>query len=375
MTRTAVALGFILSLTGCTFFHNDAAQGYRQVGGWSDVDGTVVYTTANVRLIIRRKNPVTNNYVVCTEPTPDVATAFSTATQIAAKGGNQAASGQLSFAGSSGEAISELAGRSTALLALRDGLYRACEAYANGALGANAYALILARYGQLMTTLFLGQDLSAAATAGAGNVQQTPKKDAVPAPSGEKVPAGQGAGDSPALAAGVAAGGQTPPKAGAGGGAANGSTPGGSNGAANPGAQVAGSAPPSTPGASDEQQLSTAAALVKMNEDYFDLDNNVVQLLVVACINDGDPTGIPGDPNQHLDESSSWLRPVCKYLNDPANLLKFSQQELSSERGNAVPASAATDGQAAAGEPAAAAAPATPLTGPTGTPTPAEQRP
>ena len=66
------------------------------------------------------------------------------------------------------------AGRSTALLGLRDGLYRACEAYANGAIGADAYALVLSRYGQLMTTFFLGQDVTGAAGTNAGPTVQSP---------------------------------------------------------------------------------------------------------------------------------------------------------------------------------------------------------
>jgi hypothetical protein len=67
---------------------------------------------------------------------------------------------QGSFNSASAEAIKELAGRSTALLGLRDGLFRACEAYSNCIIGDAAYALVLTRYGQLMTTLYLGQDVS-----------------------------------------------------------------------------------------------------------------------------------------------------------------------------------------------------------------------
>jgi hypothetical protein len=103
------------------------------------------------------------NTIVCTEPSPDVAKALATAAELSAQGGNGPASGSLAASGASAEAVAELAGRSTALLGLRDGLYRACEAYANGVIGQDAYALVLSRYGQLMTTLFLGQDITGAA--------------------------------------------------------------------------------------------------------------------------------------------------------------------------------------------------------------------
>jgi hypothetical protein len=74
---------------------------------------------------------------------PDVAKALSAAAQLSGSGGNDTTTGSLAVGGASAEAVIALAGRSTALL----GLYRACEAYANGAIGADAYALVLSRYG------------------------------------------------------------------------------------------------------------------------------------------------------------------------------------------------------------------------------------
>jgi hypothetical protein len=91
--------------------------------------------------------------IICTEPSPDVARALSAAAAATAQGGNAGTTGSFGAGGASAEAVLALTGRSTALLGLRDGLYRACEAYANGAIGADAYALVLSRYGQLMTTL------------------------------------------------------------------------------------------------------------------------------------------------------------------------------------------------------------------------------
>ena len=89
-----------------------------------------------------------------------MAKAISAAAALSASVANK---GSGAAGGASAEAVAELAGRSTALLGLRDGIYRACEAYANGVIGADAYALVLSRYGQLMTTLFLAQDVTGAA--------------------------------------------------------------------------------------------------------------------------------------------------------------------------------------------------------------------
>ena len=150
--RLAPAL-CLAALTSCR-----STLEYRQNAGWN---AAAVYTTADTRMIIQRPHPLggTGRTVVCTEPSPDVAKALSTASDLQLSGGNGAANATLGGGLASAEAAAELAGRSTALLGLRDGLYRTCEAYANGALGDQAYALVLSRYGQLMATLFLGQDV------------------------------------------------------------------------------------------------------------------------------------------------------------------------------------------------------------------------
>jgi hypothetical protein len=46
-----------------------------------------------------------------------------------------------------------LAGRTAGVLALRDGLYAACQSYVNGVLGHDAYALVLSQYGNLLVAL------------------------------------------------------------------------------------------------------------------------------------------------------------------------------------------------------------------------------
>src|SRR5262249_55673845 len=151
------------------YFNSDASQGYAQNGLWTT---PAAYTTADVRIITQRTHPVLGTPVICTEPSPDVAKALSTAIQLQAQGGNGTVNAGVSGGAASAEAVLELAGRSTALLGLRDGLFQACQAFANGTIGADGYALIMSRYGQLMTTLFLGQDvIGAAGAAGGGSVQ------------------------------------------------------------------------------------------------------------------------------------------------------------------------------------------------------------
>jgi hypothetical protein len=50
-----------------------------------------------------------------------------------------------------------------------------------------------------------------------------------------------------------------------------------------------------------------------MNEDYFDLDADLPHLLVVACINEADPTRLHVQTNSAAIENS-WLRDVCRNL-------------------------------------------------------------
>jgi hypothetical protein len=263
-------------------------------------------------------HPVTQEPVVCTEPSPDVAKALSTASQITAKGGTPQTSGELGFAGGSAEAVSELAGRSTALLALRDGLYHTCEAYANGALGADAYALVLARYGQLMTTLFLGQDIAEAGrTASTAPTSMSSPEVSLNFAGGAQ-PSAPATGQTSGSASGAHGAGNQPLKKAADPtdtqlvltGAANKKKPGNTpDGKAAPGQTTDQTAPerkvPQPEGGAQAASAVAAAGLVRLNQDYFDLDRDLVQLLLVACINDRDPTRL-----RH-EEPNPWLKPLC----------------------------------------------------------------
>lgn len=90
----------------------------------------------------------------CSEPSPDVVIAFTRTFSGSANFsepsgpsvGGQATSGLA-------EAASTLEGRTAGVLALRDGLSAACQAYVNGVIGQNAYALILSQYGNLLVAL------------------------------------------------------------------------------------------------------------------------------------------------------------------------------------------------------------------------------
>ncbi|CAK0769699.1 hypothetical protein WCLP8_4410009 [uncultured Gammaproteobacteria bacterium] len=127
-------------------------------GSWKEFSNTAIglnstmVTTADVRVITERE--VSGRKIMCTEPSPDVAKALSTALEVSA---NVTGSGEGKLGYAYTEQLAQLTVRVPAIQALRDGLFRACEAYANGAIGDAAYALIISRYGDLLVTLLLGE--------------------------------------------------------------------------------------------------------------------------------------------------------------------------------------------------------------------------
>ncbi len=119
-------------------------------------------TTGALRIVTERQR---RGYqpVVCTEPMPDYAVAFDRKTDVNLKligtvtpPATAPASGEGAVVVDAKEKIDEGEGRAAAVLALRDGLYAACQSYANGVIGHDAYAMILSQYGYLLVALVGG---------------------------------------------------------------------------------------------------------------------------------------------------------------------------------------------------------------------------
>jgi hypothetical protein len=117
---------------------------------------TTLATTGNLRLVTERPRPGPDGSllpVVCTEPSPDYAVAFGQKGGGTLKVTVPQGSGEGGASVETTEAATELKGRTAGVLALRDGLYAACQAYANGVIGHDAYAMILSQYGTLLVAL------------------------------------------------------------------------------------------------------------------------------------------------------------------------------------------------------------------------------
>ena len=201
MSRARVTTSaLILSLAGaCTKI--DEESGTRVFG-----TNRPLLTTAGVRTIQRSEiqsiDPatlrITPASVSCAEPSPDIAIALGEG-----RSGGVTASGlqtlltppvtvaggaaptpadinlALSLSSSHAEAVAQLGERLATIQLLRDGLHRACEAYANGAITPTIYTLMVSRLDELLVTLLateiaggaFGRQFSSAAAGATADAQ------------------------------------------------------------------------------------------------------------------------------------------------------------------------------------------------------------
>jgi hypothetical protein len=167
-----------VALAGCAAFRDNQVQPVQlttagapspyEIGG---VTTATLLPASNYSLVTSRPNPMSDGPpILCAQPSPDLATAFGETAQAGAAGGGGGVTANVNGSVANTQTITALAGRTAGVVALRDGLYSACEAYANGMIGKDAYALILSQYGNLLVAL--GSDGGAATEAGTAQLQQ-----------------------------------------------------------------------------------------------------------------------------------------------------------------------------------------------------------
>lgn len=127
-----------------------------------------VGTTADTRLVFSSPNIGDNTLrrtanITCAEPSPDIAKIASEAFSASLSAGADAPifngqQGEASLAGALGnsraEHVAELGRRLATVQLVRDSLFRACEAYANGAIDETMYAIAISRFDDVMVALF-----------------------------------------------------------------------------------------------------------------------------------------------------------------------------------------------------------------------------
>jgi hypothetical protein len=283
----------------------------------------VLLTTADVRIISQRPSPSGgSSQVVCSEPSPDVAKALQTSLTASA---NATAPSGISAGGTLNAAeaqqLAQLTARVPSIQALRDGLSGACEAYANGSIGANAYSVILSRYGDLLVTLILSEAAAGnAATTlqtlqglnmiqplpsnGAGNQQKKPTEQPTTSPTRAAPASSIPRIIQASLLLPSSSQGLSTPAASAqdlhlvvdpNGGNADTSTP-------TPASTATGSAATAS--------ASTAQIIESMQLNYFDQTLGKIGPMFVMCANVLDPTR-PHTPNER---DSAELNAVCMHL-------------------------------------------------------------
>jgi hypothetical protein len=116
--------------------------------------------SAEQRVFLSRDRAVVdsdNQRVTCAEPSPDalkaIAQSLSAQAQAAGYGGG-------GLSASSAESAASIGLRTATIQLLRDGLYRICEAYANGALSEFGYALALSNFDEIMIRLISVEGLT-----------------------------------------------------------------------------------------------------------------------------------------------------------------------------------------------------------------------
>ena len=119
----------------------------------ADIESSSYSLDAKQRLVVslaRTDGSGPTRRYVCAEPSPDalatIATSGALSAELAGQGGGSA-SGGLS------EAAAAIGLRTPTIQLLRDGLYRVCEAYMNGAIDEFGYALLLNQYDNTMVSL------------------------------------------------------------------------------------------------------------------------------------------------------------------------------------------------------------------------------
>ncbi len=101
-----------------------------------------------------------NKHVVCAEPSPDAL--IIRAASAALQANLPQANSNVSAGASSSEGGGFIGQRTQTIQLLRDGLYRACEAYMNGAISDDDYNWILAGYDDFVVTVMAIDGLTAA---------------------------------------------------------------------------------------------------------------------------------------------------------------------------------------------------------------------
>ena len=169
-SRMLLAVGLLsaLTLAGCDeHLRNHQSFIYKEAKD----DNQTLITDAQQRVILNQKRlgkddrRVGSERIICAEPSPDVAQAFTQIQSLSVElgrvfsgsgagiGSDNSSALSLDTFSAISTSLTKLGERLAVIQLFRDRMYRACEAYNNGALDEAGYTLMMARYDKTMATL------------------------------------------------------------------------------------------------------------------------------------------------------------------------------------------------------------------------------
>lgn len=155
-----LGVGFVLLLQGCAI--SPSATLRKASLPYHDF----IATDSRLRVIATSETSflsttglVDPHTILCTEPSPDVATTIANSFGVSASILGQ---GSASLSAQQVEGLVQLGERTAAIQLLRDKMYQTCVAYANGAISGTTYSLLMSRLDDSIVTLSLGDGAAGA---------------------------------------------------------------------------------------------------------------------------------------------------------------------------------------------------------------------
>ena len=121
----------------------------------------MIATDAKTRIVYRKDN------IVCGEPSPDALSVFAASTDVS---GKAAEYGEIAVRHAQEESGSSIGLRTAAIQALRDSIFRDCEAFMSGAIDKHVYKGYLTNYKNMVASLLAIEQLTTAVVAPNANI-------------------------------------------------------------------------------------------------------------------------------------------------------------------------------------------------------------
>jgi len=158
--RAWLVVGFMLLLQGCAIaptatLRKESLPNHDFIA----TDSRLRVIATSEQSIFSTTGLVDPKNIMCTEPSPDVATTIANSFGVGASIMGQ---GAASLSAQQVEGLVQLGERTAAIQLLRDKMYQTCVAYANGAISGTTYSLLMSRLDDSIVTLSLADGAAGA---------------------------------------------------------------------------------------------------------------------------------------------------------------------------------------------------------------------